>query len=207
MFLSWRAKRAAALCVLWLLVSIQYSPSAHVQISQYTQVRDTLIGLLYYYRVQRRWTRNQIDKTTKEIIKTADVVNESFIRVLATIDTESQFHYWVSSRPNTNGTRDFGLTQQNSSYYQSRCRSVLGRECEQWELFRPALSVCLMRARFAECRRYYGEDLFVCYNSAGIVGRNSGYQRRWLKSYARVEQVWKRTRKNRTRILLSQSNF
>lgn len=163
-------------------------------LSRFERVKSVMTILISSRGYQKYWSQFQIDKTTREILRTERVTGEHVTRILATIELESRFRYWVKSATNLDGTRDLGLTQQNSEYYQYRCKRVLGRQCSFKELFVPWVSVILMRWRLLECRQYSGEDRFLCYNSAKNVGRKSRYQISWLKAYHKVLKLWKTTK-------------
>ncbi len=164
-------------------------------VTRYDEIKYTLEAVLQHKRHGRRWTRLEIDKTAWEIELTERALGEHFVKILTTIEVESQFKYWVRGGTNQDGTHDIGLTQQNSDYYQYRCQRTLGRKCRRWELFVPWISVALMRQRFRECRGCYGEDLFLCYNSKAIIGRDSRYRTLWRKSYYKVLKIWQKVKR------------
>ena len=172
--------------------NIQVADLSIRPLTRFEQVRQVIKLLIQSKGYHKRWSQNQLDRTAKEILKTERVTGEHFTKILATIELESRFRYWITSVANSDGTRDLGLTQQNSEHYQHRCMRVLGRQCAEREVFVPWISVKLMRWRLIECKKFSGESLFLCYNSAKNVGRSSRYQVSWRKAYYEVLMIWSR---------------
>lgn len=158
---------------------------------RYYQVRERLIEVLERkpYSVQTRWNLRFINKSALELYYIERNLKIELKRIFAIIEIKSKFKYWVRSKPNENGSYDYGLTQQNSRYYQRRCLSAYRRPCKVHELYLPHVSLRLMRETLIDCSRDWGtEMLFVCYNSPKAASKEikTDYWRLFKAAHGRM---------------------
>lgn len=69
---------------------------------------------------ERTWSRRNIETCTKVLIAGERLYNVSHVKMLGIMLTESDMRIRCVGRPNRNGTRDYGITQQNSDYLEER---------------------------------------------------------------------------------------
>ena len=119
-------------------------------------------------KAKRMWKSETLrNKMTDKLVGISADLGLNLKDLLKLISLESQWNYRAKSKkPNSDGSRDFGLTQQNAYHVQSRCKKLYGVKCSTSDLFDPFVSVELMAETLRECKVHNkGVWIFVCYNS------------------------------------------
>jgi len=139
---------------------------------------------LYFYKIAREldaiikskksylkklWKHGEYQrKTAIELYKISYKYKIPSLLLFALIELESGYNYRVTNTHNIDGSYDYGLTQQNSYYFQARCFVRYSRPCRIYELYNPIKSIQLMSVLLGYCASYLPgskKRFILCYNS------------------------------------------
>lgn len=124
-------------------------------------------------KIRRSWNKEEIHEASKIIQKISENYSIPFPTIIAMIEHESSLYKKARSKPNRNGTRDYGLTQQNSRYAKVRYTRIFKEQFSQEKLFNYKVSLKMMAERLKECSNYSTTDERVlCYNSEANIKYN-----------------------------------
>jgi hypothetical protein len=117
-------------------------------------------------KIRQSWKRNEILEASYIIQEISIEHSIEYPYLIAMIEHESSLYKRARSKLNRNGTRDYGLTQQNSKYAKSRFERIFKDKFSKEKLFDFRISLKMMSERLRECAVYSTTDeRILCYNS------------------------------------------
>jgi hypothetical protein len=118
-------------------------------------------------RIQRYWSNSKKIQASYIINHITDTTGIPQNILIAMIEAESSWFPRALGR-NTNGTIDYGLTQQNSDYIRDRYQKIYHKKMRHpSEAFNIVVSLKLMELALLDCSQKFSsvQKIVMCYNS------------------------------------------
>lgn len=124
-------------------------------------------------KIRKSWKKDEILEASHIIQGISLEHSIEYPYLIAIIEHESSLYKRARSKLNRNGTRDYGLTQQNSRYAKSRFERIFKVKFSKEKLFDYKVSLKMMAERLKECSTYSTTDeRILCYNSEANIKFN-----------------------------------
>lgn len=141
-------------------------------------------------KIRRAWKPSSIKKASKMIQEISYTHGIHYTKLIAMLEHESSLYPYAISPVNTDGTRDYGLSQQNSKYSKQRFLRVFKEKFNMKKLHDYEVSLRMMGERLRECSKYMRENQkILCYNADANVKYN---RKKYLNKVNEVLKKFKR---------------
>lgn len=192
--------------LIFLVSNLLIISSNHKYTYSYFEIKDPNLETKVHIKLNKLLklnNRNWSFKTRNEFVKLLILINKNYLitpnEMLALIWQESQFKIEARSRINSDGSRDYGLTQQNSFYANHRIKAA-HKKLAEWKIkanrsaFDPLTNTLSGAMYLSSLLRINSDDEFYikAYN-VGIRGTRTKKQKakKYFKEFSEKYEVVK----------------